>query len=205
NVDPLAVLHDSIHKYSGQAREKNIQFNVVQSVGASPMILRMREIDLKTILDALFENAIKFSPNGTSVTVEIGRSTGAPRAELDGLLLPDWKEQTDQLIRQYSGLEPAGELVDHPGPQARRREGRFLVIRVSDNGIGIPEHDLSSVAEPFRQASNSPDLGVKGKGLGLALVHKVVSRHGGYLCCKSVEGEGAIFSVYLPVDHDAMG
>jgi signal transduction histidine kinase len=44
---------------------------------------------------------------------------------------------------------------------------------------------------------------VKGKGLGLALVHKVVSRHGGYLCCKSAEGSGTIFSVYLPIEGDA--
>ena len=63
--------------------------------------------------------------------------------------------------------------------------------------------DLLSVAEPFRQASNSPDLGVEGTGLGLALVHKIVTRHGGCLCCKSAEGQGTTFSVFLPVEMDA--
>jgi signal transduction histidine kinase len=80
---------------------------------------------------------------------------------------------------------------------------QYLVIRISDDGIGIPEQDLMSVTEPFRQASNSPDLGVKGKGLGLALVHKVVSYHGGHLCCKTAEGSGATFSVYLPIEGDS--
>jgi len=202
-VDPLAVLHDSIHRYSSSARQKNIQFNVVQIAETTPIVLPMKEIDFKTILDALFENAIKFSPASTAVTVEIDRSLDAPSIDRDGLLLPDWKEQTDDLIRQYSEMETDGKAGGEPEKQTRQVGNQFLVIRVSDNGIGIPERDLISVAEPFRQASNSPDLGVKGKGLGLALVHKVVSRHGGYLCCKSAEGSGTMFSVYLPIDGDA--
>jgi signal transduction histidine kinase len=203
HIDPLAVLHNSIHRYSAAARQKDIQFNVVQIAESTPIVLSMKENDFKTILDALFENAIKFSPASTAVTVEIDRSLDAPSIERDGLLLPDWKEQTDDLIRQYSEMETDGQSGVESEKPSRQVGNQFLVIRVSDNGIGIPERDLISVAEPFRQASNSPDLGVKGKGLGLALVHKVVSRHGGYLCCKSAEGSGTIFSVYLPIEGDA--
>lgn len=203
-IDPLAVLHDSVHRYSGAARQKEIQFNVVQNAGAVTSMLHMKETEFRTILDALFENAIKFSPVGTSVTVEIDQTSEVPSVERDGLQLPDWKEQTEDLIREYSGTVPDGPTgggdVDKP---TSFTGNQFLVIRISDNGIGIPEQDLMSVAEPFRQASNSPDLGVKGKGLGLALVHKVVTRHGGYLCCKSAEGRGTVFSVHLPIEGDS--
>lgn len=197
---PLPVLHDSIHRYSGAAREKEIQFTVSQQEASTPPVLRMEEADFRTILDALLENAVKFSPPGASVLIEVGRSREGPTPERDGLQLPDWREQTDDLIREYRDLAPAprNAQADPPGGGS----GEYLAIRVSDNGIGIPESDLVSVAEPFRQASNSPDLHIKGKGLGLALAHKVVSRHGGYLCCKSSEGSGATFSVFLPIEKD---
>jgi signal transduction histidine kinase len=203
SIDPLAVLHDSIHRYSGAAGTKKIPFNLVQNAGVSPPVLHMKETDLRTILDALLENAIKFSPVGAPITIEIESLSDPPNVERDGERLPDWKAQTEDLIREYSGQKPDGLPLLHSAERpSLDAGGEYLVIRVSDNGIGIPEEDLMSVAEPFRQASNSPDLGVKGRGLGLALVHKVVSCHGGFLCCKSTEGEGTVFSVYLPIEGD---
>lgn len=202
-IDPLAVLHDSIHSYADAARQKQIEIKVVQKAGAAPAVLRMSEVDFHTILNALFENAIKFSPVETCVTVEIERAREAPTVERDGLQLPDWKEQTEDLIREFNEMGPRGDGARGGAVKPKRVTGNgYLVIRISDNGIGIPVHDLLSVAEPFRQASNSPDLGVKGKGLGLALVHKVVSNHNGCLCCKSAEGSGTTFSVYLPIEND---
>jgi two-component system phosphate regulon sensor histidine kinase PhoR len=208
-TEALTVLHDSIHRRSGAAQEKNIHFKVVQNTGATAPVLPMSEVDLRTILDALLENAVKFSPADATVAVEVELTPSGPSVERDGLLLPDWKEQTEDLIRKYRQMAPeedeaanapAGRQVDQ---KTRRKECEFLVVRISDNGIGIPEEDLMMVAEPFRQASNSPDLGVKGKGLGLALVHKVLTRHGGHLCCKSAEGRGTTFSAYLPVENDS--
>jgi two-component system phosphate regulon sensor histidine kinase PhoR len=203
-IDALAVLHDAIHRCSTAAREKGIQFEVAQNVGSPPPVLHMDVADFRTILDALLENAIKFSPAKATVSVQVERGSGPPVVERDGLQLPDWKEQTEDLIREYRDMVPHDRAAD---PTAEKSpsigQGEFLVVRISDNGIGIPEQDLASVAEPFRQASNSPDLGVKGKGLGLALAHKVVSRHGGRLCCKSVEGRGTTFSVHLPIEGDS--
>jgi signal transduction histidine kinase len=205
--NPVALLHDSIHRCSETASQKGVQFHVVQDTGSTPPVLHMKESDFRTILDALLENAIKFSPNGATVTVEIERSAEAPSVERDGLQLPDWRQQTENLIREYSTVDPSGQVgTGELGRSARvtgERHHQYLVIRILDKGIGIPEQDLMSVAEPFRQASNSPDLGVKGTGLGLALVHKVVSFHGGHLCCRSAEGSGTTFSVYLPIEGDS--
>jgi signal transduction histidine kinase len=130
----------------------------------------------------------------------VDRLADTPDVHRDGLQLPDWREQTEDLINEYQSLDvprSSGPAVER---DATTRD--YLVIRISDNGIGIPEEDLITVAEPFRQASNSPDLGIKGKGLGLALAHKTISRFGGYLCCKSTEGSGAKFSVFLPLSSD---
>jgi signal transduction histidine kinase len=205
-TDALSMLHETIHRFSNSAGEKKIQFHLVQQPTLSRAELNVSEEDFRTILNALFENAVKFSPHGAIINVEVDRSTTVPIVRRDGLQLPDWRQQTEDLIKEYqdiSASDSGSPLGVAPQEKARpSKVDEYLVIRISDTGIGIPEEDLLSVAEPFRQASNSPDLGVKGGGLGLALVHKVVTRHGGYLCCKSSEGSGTTFSVFLPFENE---
>jgi|GEM_PF-1856828 len=199
-TDPLSLLHDCIHRHTEAASEKKIQFSVVQKAAVACPELHIGDNDFRTIMNALLENAIKFSPSGNPISVEIDRSTNAPSVDRDGLQLPDWHQQTEDLIREYQAESPL-QPTRSPRVHTKQRNAiEYLVIRISDSGIGIPEQDVLSVAEPFRQASNSPDLGAKGKGLGLALVHKIVTRYGGYLCCKSSEGYGATFTVFLPVE-----
>jgi signal transduction histidine kinase len=202
-TDPVSVLHDTVYRYSDAAQEKKIHFRFVQGDGTAHPIVRVSEDDCRAVLDALFANALKFSPVGASITLEVERSATGPNPGRDGLQLPDWREQTEDLIREYDVMSP-GEPGVRRTQRAREKTMQlhaeeFLVVRISDNGIGIPKEDLLSVTEPFRQASNSPDQGVKGAGLGLALVHKIVTRYGGYLCCKSSKERGAKFSVFLPV------
>jgi len=76
---------------------------------------------------------------------------------------------------------------------------RFVVFNITDGGIGIPAEDITSLTEPFQQASNSPDLKVKGKGLGLSVTQKLVSRYGGQIFCKSEEKQGTTFTIFLPL------
>jgi signal transduction histidine kinase len=202
-TDPLSVLHDTVGRYGDAAREKKIQFRFIQSEGSVRPILHISDVDFRAILDALIANALKFSPAGSSITLEVERSAAGPNPHRDGLQLPDWREQTEDLIREYEDMTPGDSVVRRTQRTKEKptqiEADEFLVVRISDNGIGIPEGELLSVTEPFRQASNSPDIGVKGTGLGLALVHKIVARHGGYLCCKSAEDRGAKFSVFLPI------
>ena len=72
------------------------------------------------------------------------------------------------------------------------KEGQYVLIKVADNGPGIPEEKLQSIFEFF--------VGYKkeGFGLGLAIVKSIVDSHGGCLNVQSKEGEGAVFYVYLP-------
>jgi len=70
----------------------------------------------------------------------------------------------------------------------------FVIIEVRDRGLGIAEEDKSRVFEPF--FSNKAE----GTGLGLYVTHSIVERHGGYIYVDSRHGEGATFTVYLPVE-----
>jgi two-component system, OmpR family, sensor histidine kinase KdpD len=94
--------------------------------------------------------------------------------------------------RRYSG--------DHP-VQIRAREvaGRVL-IRVVDRGPGIPKAELDRIFEPFHRADRAD--GHRGSGLGLAIVRGFVEANGGRVWAESLPGQGTVFVIELPVEHD---
>jgi signal transduction histidine kinase len=78
-------------------------------------------------------------------------------------------------------------------------DGDEVVIRVRDNGIGIPADKLSQVFDLFVQVDASPDRIRKGLGIGLALVRDLVHRHGGVAQAHSEGlGKGSTFTIRLP-------
>lgn len=73
-------------------------------------------------------------------------------------------------------------------------EAEDIVIRISDNGVGISADTLPHVFEPFFSTKQQES----GVGLGLAIVYGIVQRHGGSIDVQSQPGCGATFSVRLP-------
>ncbi len=81
---------------------------------------------------------------------------------------------------------------------AERRDGE-VIVRVEDNGIGIPRDMLSSIFELFTQVDRSLDRSQGGLGIGLTLVHKLVEQHGGRVQAASAgANQGSTFVVHLP-------
>ncbi len=72
--------------------------------------------------------------------------------------------------------------------------GSYLRLAVADSGTGIPPHVLERIFDPF---FTTKEIGV-GTGLGLSLVHGIVTDLGGGIAIDSTEGQGATFTVYLP-------
>ncbi len=77
-------------------------------------------------------------------------------------------------------------------------EGRRVVIRVRDTGIGIPAHELERVFEPFVQVNASLTRTQEGAGLGLAISRDLARGMGGDLTAESREGVGSTFTLTLP-------
>ncbi len=75
-------------------------------------------------------------------------------------------------------------------------ENTDLIIRFSDNGIGIPEEDLQKIFQPFYRGKNSHFI--SGYGIGLALTLKIINLHNGHIQVKSVLNQGSEFNVILP-------
>ncbi len=82
----------------------------------------------------------------------------------------------------------------------------FFVIRVEDNGIGIPMHEQNDIFEKFRQGSTAPGARdhvrreYGGTGLGLSIVRELSRLLGGDVSLKSEFGRGSLFSVRLPCE-----
>jgi signal transduction histidine kinase len=76
-------------------------------------------------------------------------------------------------------------------------EGSDLVLRVRDEGIGIPEQDQARMFQSFQRASNVG--AISGSGLGLVVVKRCVEMHGGAIDLRSVVGKGTEFTVRLPL------
>jgi CheY-like chemotaxis protein/anti-sigma regulatory factor (Ser/Thr protein kinase) len=89
---------------------------------------------------------------------------------------------------------PRGEIeVEIERPPGRVR------VAVRDNGRGIAQAQLRRIFEPFVQADSERDALRGGLGLGLAIVHKLVERHGGTITVQSAgPGHGSTFTVELP-------
>jgi PAS domain S-box-containing protein len=76
-------------------------------------------------------------------------------------------------------------------------QGHYIVIEVSDTGVGIPEKNIDRIYDPF---FTTKEVG-KGTGLGLSTVLGIVKHHGGFIEVSSTENVGTCFKVYLPTDE----
>ena len=73
-----------------------------------------------------------------------------------------------------------------------------VIIKLRDQGIGIPKEEIPYIFEKMYRASNSKNISVKGTGLGLFVVSQVIRAHGGKIKVTSNPGEGTEFTIILP-------
>ncbi len=140
---------------------------------------------MRQVLTNLIGNAIKYSPDGGPVAVTLAITFRTALAEH----LPD-------------EFEP-----DNPGPMAPGSQGPeadpFVILRVSDMGIGIPEEESGQLFGRFIRASNASTSAISGTGLGLYLCRTLVEAQGGAIWLESsTECGGSTFALALPAGVD---
>lgn len=79
--------------------------------------------------------------------------------------------------------------------------GRYAVLSVSDDGLGMSEDVLEKVFEPF---FTTKDVGA-GTGLGLSIVYGIIRQHHGAIASHSTPGQGSRFQIYLPISESSVG
>ena len=125
---------------------------------------------VRQILTNLLSNAIKFTRQG-------GVSLRACRVEV---------------------LDGRSPQVDLPA-QGWLSDGQWVLITVTDTGIGIAAEDHARIFDEFSQVDNTSTREFGGTGLGLAITKRLVEMHGGRIWLRSAAGTGSTFFVALPV------
>lgn len=96
----------------------------------------------------------------------------------------------------------ASRYIDHPLPGYDTiQEGEYVLLTVSDTGIGIPCAEKQRIFEPFYTKKK---MGRSGTGLGMTVVYGTVKDHDGYIDVESEEGRGTTFSLYFPAIRGAV-
>ncbi|MCP5046662.1 MAG: PAS domain S-box protein [bacterium] len=84
----------------------------------------------------------------------------------------------------------------NPDEVSNQTAGKYVVISFKDNGTGIAKDDLPKIFDPYFSTRN--DVTQKGLGLGLAVVHSIITKHGGTIRVTSEPGQGTVVSIHLP-------
>src|SRR6266540_56687 len=108
---------------------------------------------------------------------------------------------------KYSGesrqIEVSAQVIRKPRlkpwPMSRQTE---VQIRVEDHGIGIEPAERTIIFEPFKRGAAAAAAQIPGNGLGLYLVRRIVSAHGGEVTVQNAPGQGSVFTLHLPAPSE---
>ena len=170
-VDLGSVLTSAVSTLSPVAQQRSVALKVevppdLPAVHGDPERLRQ-------IFQNLIENAIKFTPEGASISV----------------------------VARPLPLVFGGNAGEESGFALLAPVRAFVEVRVIDSGIGIPDREKAKVFDAFYQVDSSSTREYGGTGLGLSIVKRLVEAHEGKVRIEDNTPQGAVFVVTLPVDR----
>ncbi len=130
------------------------------------------------------------------VTIKIVRGRSLPEIQVDPEQLKE--VLVNIVMNACEAMERGGKVVIYEEETFVKPLGRVAVIRLSDNGPGIPESIREKIFQPFFTTKED------GTGLGLSIATRIVEEHKGWLDVTSKEGEGTTFVITLLVKESGI-
>lgn len=170
--------------FSRQEEPEKRPVNIAEIVGESVTLLRAGlPSSMKLTVDIDTDSGVVLGDETQIQQITVNLVTNAFQAHEDGRgsisLSVQRVDVGKELASQHISLDP----------------GPHVCIAVADQGIGIPDNVLMKIFDPF---FTTKPVG-EGTGLGLAVVHGIVTSHGGTVVIKTEIDHGTTFEVYLPV------
>jgi two-component system phosphate regulon sensor histidine kinase PhoR len=181
----------TIHRHTDQLTNLVSDLLELSRLEGTALAPRSAPVDLSYVIHKARE---LFAP-----AIEKKRQTLALTLDSDLPILkgnPDYIERAvANLIDNASKYSPDGGRIE----VSAMDNGQYVVIEVSDNGIGIPAEDIPRIFERFYRVDRSRSREMGGTGLGLSIVKHVAQVHGGLIEVESTPGKGSTFRLKLPV------
>lgn len=195
--NPMAVIAGYARLLLKSFSENDERRDVVQGI--------LREVEE---MDRVMEELLKFTKSEpvNKVPIDLTRCVNdvikgiEDRSRIDFSPKQDISIKGDEtLLKQavknlIQNALDAGERVRVDIENVTQLGKRGVMVYVVDNGQGIPANDIKRIFMPFYTTKD------KGAGIGLALVHKIVTAHGGNISVESAVGKGSTFRVFLPIE-----
>ncbi len=189
-----------------EPRQKEILERMEQSCG-----VMLQLIDDLLDVSAIESGRLELAPVPTALGEFLERVVGVNRMlaagkgiELDLAVAPDLPpivmdpRRIEQVMENLlSNAVKFSEPGRHVRITASLRDGR-AIIAVTDRGPGIPPGEVDRLFQDFSRTSVRPTRGEKSTGLGLSIVRRIVTAHGGKAWVESTVGKGSTFSFSLP-------
>ena len=154
---------------------------------------RQRYVFADVALLPLLQEAVAPFVNGTEKhTLHLAVPDSLPTVRVDSGRI---RQVLTNLLSNAIKFSPDGGTIT---VSAQNTE-ESVVVRVTDDGIGIPAEALPQLFDKFFRVDNTETRKISGTGLGLALVKQIVEAHGGQVRVESALGKGSTFSFSLPI------
>lgn len=192
------VVKRALDRIRPQAERKGLQIsaNVSETL---PMVLIDADRIGQVLLN-LLHNAVKFTPDGREITVNAFVVTVEPEAPYVAYVeqrsvdapppnLPFEQHQHIAILNGRPAIQMPTSLT----------AGDWIMITVTDTGMGIPNRDLPRIFERFYKVDRARTRNSGGTGLGLAIAKHLIEGHGGRIWAESQEGSGSTFYCALSI------
>jgi signal transduction histidine kinase len=103
------------------------------------------------------------------------------------------------LLSNATNYTPQGGRISLETATQELEGEPWVTFTVRDTGPGIPEDEVEHIFDRFYRGSHARTSGVSGTGLGLPISKEIVERHGGRISLETQQGQGATFTVWLPL------
>ena len=171
--------------------EKVLQISLLENEKA---IMKFKEADINTIVEDVVDNfKIKVKSKGGSIKADLKAT--------ESLATVDELHFTNVI---FNLLDNAVKYAKHEEPlhlvvrTSNNDDLSQLIIKIEDNGIGISKEHLKNIFDKFHRVPTGNVHNVKGFGLGLAYVKKMVAKHNGSIKAESELGVGTVFTIVIP-------
>jgi PAS domain S-box-containing protein len=163
-------------------------------------LLELKVVDVNAIvqdMERLLRPLIGENVELVAVLAQQAAHTRADAGQLEQVLM-------NLVVNAKDAMPGGGKLTiqtqsvtvdgNHGRGQQFIRPGTYVVLSVSDTGMGMDKETQSRIFEPFFTTKEKG----KGTGLGLSTVYGIVKQSGGYVMVQSEQGQGTTFQIYLP-------